>query len=83
MVKLQEIKVMLEAKRDSIKIRLIKMYKKANAGHVGSSLSCLEIATFIKFELMKQADELILSKGHAAALLYRTCLQLKPLSFLL
>ena len=46
------------------------MYKKANAGHVGSSLSCLEIATFIKFELMKPDDELILSKGHAAALLY-------------
>ena len=61
---------MLETKRDNIKKRLIKMYKKANAGHVGSSLSCLEIATFIKFELMKPDDELILSKGHAAALLY-------------
>lgn len=46
------------------------MYKKANAGHVGSSLSCLEIATFIKFKLMTPSDNLILSKGHAAALLY-------------
>lgn len=46
------------------------MYKKANAGHVGCSLSCLEMITFIEFELMKEADELVLSKGHAAALLY-------------
>lgn len=46
------------------------MYRKANAGHVGSSLSCLEILVFIKFECMKAEDELILSKGHAAALLY-------------
>jgi len=46
------------------------MYKEANAGHVGCSLSCLEIITFIKFQLMKEHDDLILSKGHAAALLY-------------
>jgi len=61
---------MLEQKRDSIKKRLIKMYKAANAGHVGCSLSCLEMIVFIKFELMKEKDEIILSKGHAAALLY-------------
>src|SRR5689334_9395787 len=61
---------MLEVKRETIRKRLINMYKKANAGHVGCSLSCLEMTVFIKFELMKQDDELILSKGHAAALLY-------------
>jgi transketolase len=61
---------MLQIKRNAIKDRLIKMYKKANAGHVGCSLSCLEIITFIKFQIMKAEDELILSKGHAAALLY-------------
>lgn len=46
------------------------MYKKVNAGHVGCSLSCLEMLTFIKFDMMKEEDEFILSKGHAAALLY-------------
>src|SRR5207244_2108306 len=61
---------MLEQKRDAIKRRVIRMYKTANAGHVGCSLSCLEMITFIKFRLMKAEDELILSKGHAAALLY-------------
>ncbi|HTE09434.1 MAG TPA: transketolase, partial [Chitinophagaceae bacterium] len=52
--------------------RLIRMYKTANAGHVGSSLSCLEMIVFIRFYLMQPADEFILSKGHAAALLYST-----------
>jgi transketolase len=61
---------MLEQKRNSIKKRLIKMYKAANAGHVGCSLSSLEIAVFIRFALSQSGDELILSKGHAAALLY-------------
>ncbi|MEO7801839.1 MAG: transketolase [Ginsengibacter sp.] len=61
---------MLKSKRDSIRNRLVNMYKTANAGHVGCSLSCLEMIVFIKFHLMKNDDELILSKGHAAALLY-------------
>lgn len=61
---------MLYPLRNNIKNRVIRMYKKANAGHVGCSLSCLEIMTFIKFELMKEEDDFILSKGHAAALLY-------------
>jgi transketolase len=60
----------LEEKRDAIRKRVIKMYKAANAGHVGCSLSCLEMITYVKFALMKDQDELILSKGHAAALLY-------------
>jgi transketolase len=63
---------MLQIIRNSIRNRLVKMYKAANAGHVGSSLSSLEIIVFIKFYLMKPEDEFILSKGHAAALLYST-----------
>jgi len=46
------------------------MYKAANAGHVGSSLSIAEILTYIRFGWMKEGDEIILSKGHAAASLY-------------
>ena len=46
------------------------MYHKANAGHIGSSLSCSDILCFAYFEWMKKTDELILSKGHAAAALY-------------
>src|SRR5688500_2722389 len=46
------------------------MYKKANAGHIGSSLSCAEILVFLKFAWMREGDTLVLSKGHAAAALY-------------
>ncbi len=48
------------------------MYRDANAGHVGSSLSCAEILTFVRLAWMKKTDEWILSKGHAAAALYAT-----------
>ena len=46
------------------------MYFKANAGHIGSSLSCVDILTSVYFNWMKSTDEVILSKGHAAASLY-------------
>ncbi|MCS6819807.1 MAG: transketolase, partial [Chitinophagales bacterium] len=46
------------------------MYYSANAGHVGSSLSCAEILAYVRFSWMRDEDELILSKGHAAAALY-------------
>lgn len=54
----------------SIKLRFLSMYKQANAGHVGCSLSVAEMLTFVRFGWMKDTDELILSKGHAAAALY-------------
>lgn len=54
----------------SVKRRFLGMYKKAHAGHVGSSLSCAEMLVFLRFAWMRDGDELILSKGHAAAALY-------------
>jgi transketolase len=54
----------------SIKKRFLGMYKAANAGHVGCSLSVAEIITFVRFNWMKDNDEIILSKGHAAAAIY-------------
>src|SRR5215813_1411183 len=54
----------------SVKKRFLRMYKAANAGHIGCSLSCTEMLVFLKFGWMKSDDSLILSKGHAAAALY-------------
>lgn len=62
----------LLTKAFNIKKRFLGMYKMANAGHVGSSLSVAEIITFVRFAWMKANDEIILSKGHAAASLYST-----------
>jgi transketolase len=49
---------------------LLGLYKKANAGHIGASLSCLDILVCLFFDIMKEEDKFILSKGHAAAALY-------------
>ena len=54
----------------SVKRRFLGMYQAANAGHVGCSLSCAEMLIFVQFGWMKEGDEIILSKGHAAASLY-------------
>jgi transketolase len=62
--------VMLEERVFSVKKRFLAMYKKANAGHVGSSLSCAEILVFLKFAWMRNDDTFVLSKGHAAGALY-------------
>lgn len=62
--------VLLQERVFSIKKRCLSMYKKANAGHIGSSLSCAELLVFIHYAWMKPDDSFVLSKGHAAALLY-------------
>ena len=62
--------VRLEERVFSVKKRFLAMYKKANAGHVGSSLSCAEILVFLKFAWMRDTDTFVLSKGHAVAALY-------------
>jgi transketolase len=53
-----------------LRLQLLSMYYGAKAGHIGCSLSCIDImiATLLK---NKEKDEsFILSKGHAAAALY-------------
>lgn len=52
--------------------RLLGLYHRAHAGHIGSSLSCLEILVELCFARMQPEDQIILSKGHAAAALYTT-----------
>lgn len=44
----------------------------ARAGHIGSSLSCLEILVDLCFCRMENDDIVVLSKGHAAGALYTT-----------
>ncbi len=58
--------------RQRCAMKILELYKMANAGHIGSSLSCLEILVDLCFYRMSNDDVLILSKGHAAAALYTT-----------
>ncbi len=60
----------LEGHAYSVKRRFLAMYKRANAGHIGSSLSCAELLVMVELGWMREEDELVLSKGHAAAALY-------------
>ncbi|MFN8310726.1 MAG: 1-deoxy-D-xylulose-5-phosphate synthase N-terminal domain-containing protein [Chitinophagales bacterium] len=64
----------------SVKQRFLAMYKSVNAGHVGCSLSCAEILTFLRMYQMKESDHLLLSKGHAAAALYSVLAEAKVIS---
>lgn len=61
---------LLEERALSVKKRFLAMYKKANAGHIGSSLSCTELLVFLRFAWMHEGDRFVLSKGHAAGALY-------------
>jgi len=56
-------------KYDVLKI-LLNLFKNANAGHIGASLSCIDILIYLFFCRMNSNDKFILSKGHAAAALY-------------
>lgn len=62
----------LQTVRKQCAERMLRLYRAANVGHIGSSLSCLEILVELCFSRMAPEDVLILSKGHAAGALYTT-----------
>jgi transketolase len=69
----------LKEKARILRIAILKMLTEAGSGHTGGSLSAADIATALYFYKMrhnpkdpkwKERDRFILSKGHAAPLLY-------------
>lgn len=56
-------------KRDCVKT-ILGLHNKAHVGHIGTSLSCVDILIHLFFSRMKPQDRFILSKGHAASALY-------------
>lgn len=65
----------------NIRKNIIEMITEAKSGHPGGSLSAVEILTYLYFEEMnitkenlnsKERDFFVLSKGHAAPVLYST-----------
>ena len=53
-----------------LRLKLLELYHTANAGHIGCSLSCIDILIAVLFLQKEDRDTFILSKGHAAASLY-------------
>ncbi len=71
--------VEMEAIAKRLRRHIISMTGKAGSGHPGGSLSAVEIVTALYFRLLRynpkapqwsDRDRFILSKGHAAPLLY-------------
>jgi len=63
----------------NIRRKVLEMIYRSSGAHIGSSLSCVDILTFLYFRVLKidaenplnpDRDRFILSKGHAAAALY-------------
>jgi transketolase len=54
------------------KLRLLKMHFESGIGHIGGNLSALDILLTLHHRVMREGDEFILSKGHAAGALYVT-----------
>jgi transketolase len=53
-----------------LRLKILGLYHKANAGHIGCSLSCIDLMIAVLFLNKSPEDTFILSKGHAAAALY-------------
>ncbi len=53
-----------------LRLKVLKLYNEANAGHIGCSLSCIDLIVAVLFLNKAEEDTFILSKGHAAASLY-------------
>jgi transketolase len=56
-----------------LRLKILDLYNQAHAGHIGCSLSCIDLMIGVLLLNKKKQDTFILSKGHAAAALY-TCL---------
>jgi transketolase len=54
----------------ALRLKILGLYHKANAGHIGCSLSCIDLMIAVLFLQKSEDDTFILSKGHAAAALY-------------
>lgn len=53
-----------------LRLKVLSLYKKANAGHIGCSLSCIDLLIAALIQQKRPQDSFLLSKGHAAAALY-------------
>lgn len=53
-----------------LRLKVLGLYHAANAGHIGCSLSCIDLMIASLVLRKREQDTFLLSKGHAAAALY-------------
>jgi transketolase len=60
----------LKKLQGTLRLKILEMYFTANAGHIGCSLSCIDLMIGSLISHRKENEVFLLSKGHAAAALY-------------
>lgn len=63
-----------------LRLKILEMYFNANAGHIGCSLSCIDLMIGSLITHRKESEIFLLSKGHAAASLYACLHELGEIS---
>lgn len=63
-----------------LRLKILEMYFNANAGHIGCSLSCIDLMIGSLMTHRKDSEVFLLSKGHAAASLYACLHELGEIS---
>lgn len=60
----------LQTLQGQLRLKLLSLYHQAHAGHIGCSLSCVDLMIAVLILRKREQDTFLLSKGHAAASLY-------------
>lgn len=60
----------IQTLRKQLRLRILSLYNQAHAGHIGCSLSCIDLMIATLVLRKRPQDTFLLSKGHAAAALY-------------
>ena len=63
-----------------IRIKSLQMITNANSSHIGSCLSVADVLAVVHQNVYENGDELVFSKGHAAAALYASLANLNLIS---
>ncbi len=70
----------LKKLQGTLRLKILEMYFTANAGHIGCSLSCIDLMIGSLISHRKEEEVFLLSKGHAAASLYACLHELGEIS---
>jgi transketolase len=70
----------LQKLQGTLRLKILEMYFNANAGHIGCSLSCIDLMIGSLISHKKGNEVFLLSKGHAAASLYACLHELGEIS---
>lgn len=63
-----------------LRLKVLSLYNQAYAGHIGCSLSCVDLMIATLVLRKREQDTFLLSKGHAAAALYASLNQIGEIS---